>query len=575
MDFEREFIPIWEESPEVYYDPVILELELDKIKKEFNEFKYESSELEKANQLLKEEITRKEKEKTDLQKLYKDNTVKLPLYQSKVTELNKTVSQLNTDKKNMTLVINVSKEKREELEKKYKEATDRYITLMNANKQLEKVNAKYKLENAQELKDKDRIKAENDKTKSRNDELEIQSKGLKAQINHHEDELRSKEIVITGLARDNKILSTKIENTLIKLSNSEERVKFLEKKIKTMNKECSESITKYSSLLNENNCLKSKLNESEELTSTVEEMKANERSLYKQMNQQLEKQKTKYIYTGEDITVIKRKLEECMKQNLSLTKKFSNLDCPFYQSKYGKNDEDTEPEIKCGSLREKHYENKLFALEQVIKTLHLKIESQEERHLKYRDVVIKSLYHTKAAEKKVKSVNLLLEEQKYKIIYDKLEVLSKESKIQKLEIQKDNFDYQCKLLNRQSTLLCKKIKDYNLKIESMKKESIRANKIFRDAEQKNDELQNKTEQLEKSTENIEMQLLNNSKCKKLQQLEVNKMKSSIEELKEENKLLQFKLMTEERRLAYLQNKFNKLYNEKERKINSMRIPKNL
>lgn len=30
----------------------------------------------------------------------------------------------------MTLVINVSKEKREELEKKYKEATDRYITLM-------------------------------------------------------------------------------------------------------------------------------------------------------------------------------------------------------------------------------------------------------------------------------------------------------------------------------------------------------------------------------------------------------------------------------------------------------------
>lgn len=50
---------------------MILELELDKIKKEFNEFKYESSELEKANQLLKEEITRKEKEKTDLQKLYK------------------------------------------------------------------------------------------------------------------------------------------------------------------------------------------------------------------------------------------------------------------------------------------------------------------------------------------------------------------------------------------------------------------------------------------------------------------------------------------------------------------------
>lgn len=52
---------------------------------------------------------------------------------------------------------------------------------------------------------------------------------------------------------------------------------------------------------------------------------------------------------------------------------------------------------------------------------------------------------------------------------------------------------------------------------------MRENKKFLDVV-RNDELQNKTEQLEKRKENIEMQLLlNNNKCKKLQQLKVNKL----------------------------------------------------
>jgi len=47
----------------------------------------------------------------------------------------------------------------------------------------------------------------------------------------------------------------------------------------------------------------------------------------------------------------------------------------------------------------------------------------------------------------------------------------------------------------------------------------------------------------------------------------------LSKFKEENKLLQFRLITEERNLVNLQKKFDKLYNEKERKIHSMRISK--
>jgi len=47
----------------------------------------------------------------------------------------------------------------------------------------------------------------------------------------------------------------------------------------------------------------------------------------------------------------------------------------------------------------------------------------------------------------------------------------------------------------------------------------------------------------------------------------------LSKFKEENKLFQSRLITEERNLAYLQKKFDNLYNEKERKIHPMRISK--
>lgn len=66
--------------------------------------------------------------------------------------------------------------------------------------------------------------------------------------------------------------------------------------------------------------------------------------------------------------------------------------------------------------------------------LHLKYESLEKKQQQYRGIVVRSLYDTKRAIKRQKESKKLLEKQKYEIIYDKLEVLSKESKIKKLEV---------------------------------------------------------------------------------------------------------------------------------------------
>jgi len=64
----------------------------------------------------------------------------------------------------------------------------------------------------------------------------------------------------------------------------------------------------------------------------------------------------------------------------------------------------------------------------------LKFDNQVKEQKRYRDVVVKCLYDTKLAKESEKALKKLLEKQKYEIIYDKLEVLGKDSRIQKLEV---------------------------------------------------------------------------------------------------------------------------------------------
>lgn len=67
-------------------------------------------------------------------------------------------------------------------------------------------------------------------------------------------------------------------------------------------------------------------------------------------------------------------------------------------------------------------------------SLHLKFERQEQKQLQYRGIVVRCLYDTKRAMQKEKAANKLLEKQKYQIIYDKLDVLARDTRIQKLEV---------------------------------------------------------------------------------------------------------------------------------------------
>ncbi|KAL4112020.1 hypothetical protein QTP88_015870 [Uroleucon formosanum] len=581
LDLEKEYIPVWEESPEVYYDPVILEIELEKIKKDNAELKYQCSELDEDNKRLKIEIQTKEKEKTELHNLFKQSTIKLPIYQAKILELNKDVTKLSMDNKNLLITNSNLKERREEMEKKYKDATDRYAALVTINHQLEKVKTKCKLVKFQEHKSELKEKTKKVKKKSKDDELEIQNKSLKAQISHHADELRSKEVLAKDLERKNKILASKVEDTLVKLKDSQKLVKVLEDKVKATVKECSESVVKYSSLSHENILLKIKLKETDELIIKNDELKSIERGLRKQINtykrmylagklekekleefiNQLKKEKTKYIYTGEDITIMKRKNEECEKERRELSEKFGDLDCPFYQTNYGKGDEDLK--LRCGSITEKQYKNKIFALEHVIKSLHSKIDLIEKKQLQYREIVVESLYDVKNSKNKEKELEALLEKQKYEIIYDKIEVLAKETKIQKLEIQKNTCDDQCKLLNRQSTVLCRQLRNGFKKIESMKKSSMKANKILKDVEEKKKELQIETQQSEKSKKILQTQLKFKKKCQDLQQLETDKMRSSIEEFQKKIYKLQEDVNSKKQKIEELTKIITQLRTESE------------
>jgi len=60
---------------------------------------------------------------------------------------------------------------------------------------------------------------------------------------------------------------------------------------------------------------------------------------------------------------------------------------------------------------------------------------------------------------------------------------------------------------------------------------LRANKILKDVEETKEELQIETQQIEKSKEIMQKQLEFKNKCQKLHQLEVNKIRSSAEEVK--------------------------------------------
>jgi len=64
----------------------------------------------------------------------------------------------------------------------------------------------------------------------------------------------------------------------------------------------------------------------------------------------------------------------------------------------------------------------------------LKFDNQVKEQKKYRDVVVKSLYDSKLAKDSEKAAKVLLKKQKYEILYNKLEVLGKDSRIQKLEV---------------------------------------------------------------------------------------------------------------------------------------------
>ncbi|XP_022172202.1 uncharacterized protein LOC111035023 [Myzus persicae] len=117
-------------------------------------------------------------------------------------------------------------------------------------------------------------------------------------------------------------------------------------------------------------------------------------------------------------------------------------------------------------------------------------------------------------------------------------------------------------------------------IEEFEKKIHRMQEELNTTKQKNDELTNAVARFQTSSEfdkKIQSKNINEAKIE-IGKLSIQNKKLTFEnkclsKLKDENKLLQSRLMTGERNLLYLQTKFDKLYNEKERQINASRIPK--
>eukprot|EP00102_Acyrthosiphon_pisum_P027866 XP_016665076.1 PREDICTED: filamin-A-interacting protein 1-like isoform X2 [Acyrthosiphon pisum] len=599
--FERETSPTPEKHEElhadVYYESVIAER--NELRKENADLIYKCSELDADNKLLRIEINTKEKEKTDIREKYKDNSIKLPKYQAKVNELKKDKASLTTKNESLLLEIGKLRAKCEEIEKKYEDNTDLNKALVIKIQKLEKTNAKFKQEKDKEQKVKLQTKAENDNTKAKADDLEKNNKTLQLQISQHNDELRSKDILVTELNRKLKILGNNFDDASVsqkttypnfishqmnctKLNSSETHVKDLEQQFKDKNKEWQDTKLKHSSLLRENNNLKAKLDESKELQLTVDTLRTNESGLKKQINglkqdiireqsengiltkriHELEKQKTVYVCRSEDITVTKKELKKCMDEKESCENRFSNLDCPFYQSKYGKL-EDKMPKIKYGSINESHYIKKISVLEQQIKNLHSKIHSQGEEQRKYEEKVGEVWHENKNLKKSLEELNALLEKQTEEINYDKVKMMGKDSKIRNLEKEMNARDNKCKSVNRELGIAHRKILDVQKEMGSMKKDNVIAKKIIENAEKYKAELSYKAEHSEKCCSDIKkIELECQQKIQKLE-IDAKKIESTNEKFQKKINKLTEELNKKNQEHEELKNSFKNLKTEDE------------
>eukprot|EP00102_Acyrthosiphon_pisum_P027320 XP_016664530.1 PREDICTED: uncharacterized protein LOC100569027 [Acyrthosiphon pisum] len=185
-----------------------------------------------------------------------------------------------------------------------------------------------------------------------------------------------------------------------------------------------------------------------------------------------------------------------MDEKESCENRFSNLDCPFYQSKYGKL-EDKMPKIKYGSINESHYIKKISVLEQQIKNLHSKIHSQGEEQRKYEEKVGEVWHENKNLKKSLEELNALLEKQTEVINYDKVKMMGKDSKIRNLEKEMNARDNKCKSVNRELGIAHRTILDVQKEMGSMKKRTLKNDHMSK-FEKDNAELKSKIQDYERN-----------------------------------------------------------------------------
>jgi len=71
----------------------------------------------------------------------------------------------------------------------------------------------------------------------------------------------------------------------------------------------------------------------------------------------------------------------------------------------------------------------------VLYRLHLKIKNEQKKNIKYEDKLYISNYQTRAAEKDVKRLTKVVEENKNTILYNQIDILKKYNQIENLKVK--------------------------------------------------------------------------------------------------------------------------------------------
>ncbi|XP_060842863.1 centrosome-associated protein CEP250-like [Rhopalosiphum padi] len=491
-------------------------------------------------------------------------------YQREIIELNKYNHELFMANKKLSYELRIMTEKKEEVIKSVSKETVVNDKSLIVIKNLEKVIRKLTRTEKKAIEDKKEIVANDNKIKTHIKNLEKEIEGYKKQIHHHASEQRCKDIKNKQLEREIRKLMLDLEKALIRSEDTGKMAKSFDEAIRIKNIEVSEAKAKYvrtvfekkemqkeiDQLINEAKMKEYDIHELEALKHKLDvhlDKLLVEREEKKKLLEQvdiLRKQKTRFIYTGHDTTILLGKVRDSLAKEEKCREDIGMLDCPFFQLskdlvvKEDKKNKGKEPEIKCGSLTERNYKNKIIVFEHKINKFVKDCKNKYDTDLRlYKESVNKLIYDKNILENKLEMATKMIEDQDLENRFDKIDISLKGSTIKKLKVVVDDTNTKYNTKTTLCRFMRKRYYETLVKKECVIKETERKDKIIHIAGERYAELRNEKYALEQDKKDFETQLSYNKHFEKIHQAELDSLRISIEGFQKKIYKLEEKLNT--------------------------------